>query len=183
MIVEHVTSRVYVLYVENNKRIAYELCLGRMCQLLAIVCVCVITSQVRLYYRAKRESAWDIAHGDIHSLLANGFHNDMPRGKLGHLIILEGPLLARATLSRPWNNPSLLEIHITIAKYPYRLVEDHCQAIACAFIWWKRVKAHSAWDYPSGCNIGPWELPKMCLYFSYCYHFFFLVKKHFFFSF
>lgn len=38
-----------------------------------------------------------VARGDIHSPLANGFHNDM-RGKLGHLIILEGPPLARATV-------------------------------------------------------------------------------------
>lgn len=73
-----------------------------------------------------------VARGDIHLLLANGFYNDMPRGKLGHLIILEGPPLTRATLSRPWNDPtSLLETH-AVAKYPHRL-EDHCQAIACAF--------------------------------------------------
>lgn len=47
----------------------------------------------------------------IRSPLANRFHNDMPRGKLGHLIILEGPPLAPATLNRSWNDHTLSEKH------------------------------------------------------------------------
>lgn len=107
---------MYILHVENNKRVThihtYELA-GSNLSTFSCTCECIhnyfagpliLSNEVRTPARVTR--------GDIHSLLANGFHNDMPRGKLGHLIILEGPPLARVTLSRPWNDPtSLLETH------------------------------------------------------------------------
>jgi len=90
MTVEHVTSRVYVLYVENNKRIAYELSGSNVSTFSYymrmrnyFVGPFILSSEARI-------SMW-VAHEDIHSLLANGFHNDILRGKLGRLIILGGP--------------------------------------------------------------------------------------------